>query len=225
MPTVTGNLQTIIDEEPNLGSIEVALCGYGSQIPRVIGGGLTARVMDNSPDINNSDGSFSFTVDGNDVILPEGTYYTVTVRDDNGDICQVNAYRFLSTESEYELTGENPIDPFDPSLLMPPALPPLVTNLLLVVPYDPAAEFPGDTYLAWQITLTGDCAPTFTDLVDGNLYTMIVVQDGIGFHMFLWPSIVINPTPVNYAPNGVFVQTFVAVSGILYPIGPATYTP
>jgi hypothetical protein len=219
MPTITGTLQTFIDDEANPGSIEVALCGYGSQVPRLQGEGIASRVTDDSPEVGD-DGTFSFDVPGNDEISPEGTYYTVTVKDDNGDIVQVNAYQFASTQTDYDL---NQTVPFDPSQAMPPAVPPLILDLLEIVSYSPAAVFSGDVYSAWQITLTGDCAPTFENVVDGNLYTVIVIQDASGGHAFNWPSNVNNATPVSPAADDITIQTFVAVEGDLYAIAPATY--
>jgi hypothetical protein len=218
MPTITGTLQTILNNGADVGSIEVALCGYGSYVPRLNGQALAARVTDGSVGIG-SDGSFSFQVEGNDLIQPDGTYYTITVKNDNGDIVQVNAYQFLSGQGNYDLDST---EPFDPSQ-GPPSVPPFILDLLQIVNYDPNAVFAGDIYTAWQITLTGDCSPQFTNLVDGNLYTIIIIQDAAGNHAFNWPANVKNATWVNPDPNGVTVQTFVAIDGELYPIGAGTY--
>lgn len=220
MPTVTGTLRSILnfDPEVGVGSVEVALCGYGSQVPRMNGQGIAARVTDDSAEVA-PDGSFEFELTGNDEIQPPGTYYTVTVKDDNGDIVQVNAYQFASTQDEYDLEETAP---FDPSGAIPPAIPPLILGLLLVIPFDPAANFPGDVYTSWLFELAGDCNPTFTNLVDGNLYTVIVEQTGS--FAFNWPSNVANATSVQDYP-GVSIQTFVALENELFPIGPATYYP
>lgn len=222
MPAITGTLQTIVNDEANVGSVEIALCGFGSQVPRLNAAALGARVMDSTDIEVADDGSFQFNVVGNDVIVPQGTYYTVTIRNENGDITQVNAYTFLSTTSDYDLDTTMP---FDPSASAPPGIPPPVQNLLLTVAYDPAAVFPGDTYTSWEMWLTGDCAPSFINLVDGNLYTVILYQDSVGDNQFLWPSNVFNAVPVDPDPNSTTVQTFVAIDGDLYPIGPGTYYP
>jgi hypothetical protein len=219
MPTITGTLQTILDEAVDQGIVEVALCGYGSRVPRINAQGLGARVTDDV-DVG-TDGTFTFDVAGNDQIAPQGTYYTVTVKDDNGDIVQVNAYQFLSTTPDYDL---NLIDPYDPNT-PPPPLPPIINNLLLIVAYSPTAQFPGDVFTSWQITLAGDCAPTFVSLVDGNLYTLIVKQDGTGGHQLTWPANVSNATMIDTDPNSTTIQAFVAVSGDLYPIGAGTFWP
>ena len=78
MVTVTGKLESAANGTAVVGGIEVMLCGYGSRVPRVNGKALVARIQDSNI-IVQGDGSFSFTVDLNDTIAPEGTYYTVTV--------------------------------------------------------------------------------------------------------------------------------------------------
>ena len=218
MPTVTGNLRSILDFDPDIGTVEVALCGYGSQTPHMNGQGFASRLTDASTVVA-PDGSFEFELTGNDEIVPAGTYYTITFKDANGDIAQVNAYQFASTQDEYDL-GE--MAPFDPSQSIPPPVPPAILYLLLNVPFDPNANFPGDEYVSWIIDLTGDCTPTFTNLIDGNLYTIIVVQQGS--YAFTWPGNVNNATPMR-TDSGVFIQTFIAFGETLFAVGPATFYP
>ncbi len=220
---VTGSFNTVTSPTQNPatedGTAQWALCGYGSQIPRIPGQALVARLTDPIP-VTTSNGTFAVWLYNNELIAPSGTYYTLTLKNSNGDIAQINAYRFTAP-GNFEIDGLIPYDPNQP----PPALPPLITNLLLVVLYTPNPDFPGDTYTSWQITLTGDATATFTNLVDGNLYTIIIAQDSVGEHNFYWPINVYNPTVVYMEPNTTTVQTFVAVSGTLYPIGAATYNP
>lgn len=218
------NVVSVVATTPQLdqGTAEWALCGYGSQIPRIPGQALVSLLTQPIP-ANTSEqdaGTFSAYLYNNLLIAPSGTYYTLTVRNANGDIAQVNAYRFTAPGS-FEIDGLVPYDPNQP----PPGLPPLILNLLLIVPYSPNPVFPGDQYASWQITLNGDATATFTNLVDGNLYTIIIVQDATGEHNFNWPLNVYNPTLVYSNPNGMTVQTFVAVSDQLYPIGAGTYYP
>jgi hypothetical protein len=136
--TVTGTLEGPITTQI-VGGVELQLCGYGSQVPRVQGTALIARLTSLATEIPvASNGSFSFIVPGNDEVAPAGTYYTVTIRDENGDIAQVNAYRFLTTGSPYNLNSSVPYNPNQP----PPPLPPLITNLLLIVPWSPTPKTP-----------------------------------------------------------------------------------
>lgn len=217
MANVTGTVKGVVDAEILAATIDVSLCGYAF-VPRVQNSFLVGRATEKEIEVDGSTGAFQFTVPGNDTIIPAGTYYTVTVRDENGDVIQVNAYVFLGG-SNYDLDN---IDPYDPT--QPPApLPPQILNLLLVVPYDPNAQFPGDQFTSWQITLAGDCSPSFVNLVNGNLYTIIILQDGAGHHAFNWPSNVHNASSVYPIPNGRTIQTFVAVDGNLYPIGVGTW--
>jgi hypothetical protein len=224
MPIVAGKLIGIDPTQPD-GTIEFLLSGYGSRFPQGRGQGSdvgsicsvqTAEVA------AGAGGEFTIQLVGNDVIDPPGTYYAVTVKDSNGDAVQCNAYMFLESHGDYDLDFE---DPFDPTLPMPP-VPPLIFNQLLIVDYDPAPNFPGDQFTAWQITLAGDAVATTGPIVGGNLYTFIIKQDQFGGHAFTWPDTVFNAAPVNQEPNAWTIQTFVAEEGgDLYPIAGGTYYP
>jgi len=222
MVTVTGKLQSAINSSAVQGKVEVMLCGYGSRVPRHNGVALVARIEDDEITIS-ADGSFTFSAPPNDEITPVITYYAVTIKDENGDIAQVNAYRFLSTPPTYDL---NLIDPYDPNL-PPPPLPPIITNMLLVMA--PAADmiFDGTTYTAFKTTLPGNVFyPTFVNMIPGNLYTFIIVQDAVGGWDLDWgyDGNVHNATSIAKTPNATTIQTFVAdENGELWPVGPATY--
>jgi hypothetical protein len=219
MPTVTGTLEAILDAEAEPGVVEVQLCGYGSQVPRYNGQSLIARLTADEIEIE-ADGTFTFTVPGNDQISPDGTYYAVTIMNANRDIAQVNAYRFLADGTSYDLNLLEPYDPNQP----PPPLPPLITNLLLVVPWSAEMDFPGDIYTSYRVNLTGDVtSSTASGTVQGNLYTYIIQQDSVGNRAFPWPEDFLNPSPINPAPNGFTVQTFVMGVTHLIPIGAAIW--
>lgn len=225
MATINGKLLRIADPSvgfaPEEGSVLIALRGYGSQVPGGPGGTLVNLEYTIVPP-NPSNPQWTAVVPGNDVIRPAGTYYTITYRNANGDIAQTEAFIFADAAT-YDLDFT---EPFDPSLGTgppPTPAPPLVGNRLQVVTYVPNPQFAGNAYTTWLITLTGDASPNFNNLIDGNLYIVIVIQDGAGGHAFNWPSNVHNASYVNPTPNGETVQTFVAVSGQLYATGPATY--
>lgn len=221
MPTVTGKLEASTNSTVVVGSVNVQLCGYGSQVPRINGVALVGQITTQNIEAG-ADGTFTFSVAGNDSISPAGTYYAVTVLDANGDIAQTNAYLFLSTTSSYDLTLIDPYDPNQP----PPPLPPLLTNQLLIVPWSATPEFPGDELATWRITLTGDVtSSTAPDTLQGNLYTFIILQDSVGDHAFAFPPNCVNATPVNPTPNGITIQTFVMGVSDLVPIGAGTYLP
>ena len=220
MATITGNLEGIVDNAVEEGSVTIALCGYGSQVPRANGVAVFGSVTSEDIEVD-GDGDFEAEVVGNDEIVPAGTYYTVTVKDANGDVVQCNAYLLLG-DNTYDL---NVTDPFDPTQPMPP-LPPLIINQLLIIAFSPTPNFPGDQYTAWGLTLNGNVtSSTMSGTVAGNLYTFIITQDATGGWAFVWPTAVINATPVNPIPRSITIQTFVcfANNGPLLPIGPATY--
>ena len=220
--TVTGNLESTIDETKIKGRVKVMLCGYGSRVPRENGVALVARISDDDVAIDGATGHFSFLVPANDSIVPAGTFYAVTIADDNGDIAQVNAYRFTSNQSTWDL---NITDPYDPNL-PPPPLPVPLGNELLIVPAAPNMNFDGAQYSAFMTTLTGDVtAPTIQNMRPGNLYTFIIIQDATGGHAFVWPANVFNGTSVARKPNVRTIETFVAdENGHLYSIAPGTVT-
>ena len=218
MVTVTGKLESAANGTAVVGGVELMLCGYGSWVPRVNGKALVARIQDSSIVVG-GDGSFSFTVDPNDTIAPDGTYYTVTIKDDNGDVAQINAYRFLSFPETYDL---NIIDPYNPDL-PPPPLPPF--GLLVILPPSANMVFDGLLFASFKTTLNVNVtAPVFRHMVPGNLYTFILQQNATGGFTFAWPANVHNATMVDPTPNGGTIQTFIAdESGDLWPIGPGTY--
>jgi hypothetical protein len=219
MATVIGKLATILNNEAESGSVVIALCGYGGQLPRATTQ-LLARATTLEIDADEN-GNFSVTLTGNDQIQPAGTYYTVTVKDDNGDVVQVNAYVFLGSNT-YNL-GDTP--PFDPALPLMP-LPPLIVNELLLLPASDTMVFDGSSYTTLKTVLHSDVAhPTITGMVPGNLYTFIIVQDEIGFWEFTWPNGVHNQTLIRQGVNAFTIQTFVAdYDGSLYAISAGTYS-
>lgn len=219
-PTVTVNatLAGSADAGEIQGSVDVALCGYGSMVPRVNGSALVARITTASLPAD-TNGKVSFQLAGNDYITPAGTYYTVVVRDENGDIAQVNAYQFLGGQT-YDL---NSTDPYDPNL-PPPPLPVPITNELEVLPAAGNMVFDGTNYTAFKTTISGpvDFA-TIQNMQPGNLYTFIIVQDSVGNNRFTWPPGIHNATAICPIANATTIQTFVAdETGQLYSIAPGT---
>jgi hypothetical protein len=216
---VTAKLDTILNLQTDMGgSVSIQLCGYASQIPRVNGVAVLSAVEALNLSVN-PQGIITVTLYGNDQISPAGTFYAFTFMDDNGDVIQTNAYRFTGGGS-FDLSLIDPYDPNQP----PPPLPPLITNLLLIAPWSADMEFPGDTYTSFRTTLEGDVtSSTAPGTVQGNLYTFIIQQDGIGGHAFTWPTNFINATPVNPDPNGFTVQTFVMGNIDLIAVGPGMW--
>jgi hypothetical protein len=220
MATINFTLDTFYGEATDsIATVDVALCNYGSQVARIPGTALLADVTIKGVTPSTPPATFSFEVAGNDVIQPAGTYYTVTVRDGNGDIIQCNAYIFLDANT-YNLNTEQP---FDPSLPVPP-LPPKIYNQLVTFPYQASVSADLSAATAFLFELAGDMTVTFTNVTPGNLYTFIVQQDATGDHKLTWANAVLNATAVNQLPNGMTIQTFVASADEnLYPVGAGTY--
>jgi hypothetical protein len=228
--TLVGKLATIFTtatatptSEPEFGSIELALCGYGSEVPKVGGEAIFGNItqsMTVQPAGDPQAAHFEIIFYSNGLITPPGTYYTVTTRNANRDIVQVEAYYF--EPGQWDLSNMQPYDPGQP----PPPLPPLIIPRLLnlgIAGYD--IVFPGETYTSFLTTLAGDVGnASIENMVAGNLYTFIILQDATGGHLFGWPPNVYNATLVSPSPNTYTTQTFVALdNGSLYAIGPGTY--
>lgn len=202
---------------PVIGRVTFQLAGYGSQIPRIIGTGFIAKATEDAT--NEGEGFFSTYLIGNTGIDPPGTYYAVTFADENDNVIQTVAY-IIPAGSQVDLGELQPYDPSQP----PPPLPPLITNLLLVMPWEADMAFPCDEYLSFRVTLGGDTTSELDNQQSGNLYTWIIQQDAVGGHSFTWPTNSYNMPVVNPAPNAVTVVTAVMGVTFLWPIGPATWT-
>jgi hypothetical protein len=203
---------------PEIGSVEIALCNYGSQIPKVGGEAVFARVTVGNIVVQPTTGLFNAWLYSNGKIDPAGTYYTVTIKDSNGDVVQVEAYFF--EPGEWDLSNMQPFDPGQP----PPPLPPLIIPQLLIVSSSATPNFPGDQYTTWRTILIGPTSPTISATVPGNLYTIILVQDATGGHPVTWPANIYNAGRINTDPYGSTIQTFVADSdGSLRAIAPGTW--
>jgi hypothetical protein len=208
--------------QPEYGSVELALCGYGSEVPKVAGEAILGRVTQGQGVLPASDpnaGRFEIIFYSNGLITPPGTYYTLTTKNANGDIVQTEAYYF--EPGVWDISNMQPFDPGQP----PPPLPPLIIPRLDIVGASAEPVFDGTNYTAFKITLPGDViAPVFQNMSPGNLYTFIILQDATGGWTFPWPANAYNGTLVASPPNTYTIQTFVALDdGSLYAIGPGTY--
>jgi hypothetical protein len=214
MSTISGTLKTILDVQPIVGGVEVALCGYGNTVPQLNGAGLAARVTDKSAEVG-SEGTFSFELTGNDKIQPDGTYYTIIVRDDNGDAVQINAYRFLD-DLDYDLDDADPIDPDQPA----PA------GGIYVVPISFSNTlFDNNKGTGQSLTLTHAVAgSTAINFVQGAAVPFIIKQDATGGRIFVWPPNFFNPPGINPAPNGVTTSLwYLSADGNFYQQGAAVW--
>lgn len=224
MANLSGKLLRVADptagdpSEP--GSILLTLCGYGSTVPYIPGGTIANLEYEIVPE-DPTNTTWNLVVAGNDVIVPPGTYYTFAYKNENGDIAQVMAYVFADGQT-YDITTAPPFDPSQP----PQAIPPLIVNQLEIIT---ASEFPagalfdGGNFLSFQYNLDMDGYTNVINAQPGNLYTFIIVQDSFGGHSLVWQEGIFNPPQINTVPNGITVQTFVALPDTTMPYGTALY--
>lgn len=96
--TLTANLETILAGASTAGYLRVTLCGYGPQLPSVPG---TCMLADAGvpqmigPQVGST--PLSVVLFGNDVIVPDSTFYEVAVLDANKDVVQSANYLLTGT--------------------------------------------------------------------------------------------------------------------------------
>lgn len=216
--TITGTLQDIFGNVDDDASIVIQLCGYGSQVPRVSGTALLAKTAPIAIDC--PAGTFSTKIYGNDVILPGGTYYTIQLLDDNGNVVQVNAYKFTGSGT-VNVSTLTPYTPFVPA----PTPAPQPGALYVVVAFLFNAVFNALNtagIITFDMTLTGDLtAPTLTGLTPGQFINFVFQQDGTGGHAVTPPAQVYGMGVPDTTPNAISSQLFwVRGDGNVYNLGP-----
>ena len=115
--TITGHLK---DNQGNIvqGSVVFQLVNYGGDNPRVSGTNIIVSIQTTvSAD---TAGFFTASIQGNDTIIPSGTYYQVTYR---------NALGKPATIVSYSFTGAGPINLDTQAVLNPPPSPPSPATL------------------------------------------------------------------------------------------------
>lgn len=239
MINLVGNLKDIYGGDELAGSLNVQLCGFGSQIPRISGTGLLARTAPLA--IACPAGTYNFSVYANDIILPAGTYYSIQVLDRRGSQIQTNNYQFAGA-GVYDISALAPYAPpppisipANPVLLNPAGLQTINGSIVVVgsfragytvVAYAANPVFDASLGNTFDITLTGNVAgSTVPGVNQGQIVTFIIVQDAVGGRTFVWPAVVKNAGEINPIALGVSVQSFIVrAGGNLYPIGPMTFS-
>lgn len=106
--TLMDCMGVVVGSTANPAKLCIALCGFGPQLPQVVGTSMLARVGPTY--LEGPAGTFSTPVFGNDQITPDGTYYTVSLLDGQGNVVQSAAYRFLGSGSQ-DLSNAVPLLP------------------------------------------------------------------------------------------------------------------
>lgn len=136
--------------------LRIALCNYGSNLPRVSGAGIIGEVSSWFVDIPYFGTEDSIELWGNDQITPAGTYYTVSVLDTNKNVVQTQIYVFDA--GTYDLSSATPVNPPNP-----PGIPSLELAAC-------SGAVPGTTYTAPGVIVPG-----------GVFYNGVQLRPGLAF--------------------------------------------
>lgn len=108
--TLTATIQDLtgsaLGSVANPAKLCIALCGFGAQLPRIVGTSLIGRP--GPIYFETTSGTFSVQLWGNDVITPAGTYYAISLIDANGNVVQSGAYQ-LTGGGTFDLSSLSPI--------------------------------------------------------------------------------------------------------------------
>lgn len=193
--------------------VEIALANYGPILPRVSGTAMLAKVGPSAQKIPYLGTPITVHLFGNDVITPAGSYYVITVYDDQLNILQSGAYVFTGTVSA-DLSILAQIFPSATSSVMG-------SEVTLQATATPTFDCrlvngPVEFYLVLTQNVTSSTLlPNFA----GQIVIIRLQQDATGGRTFVWPTNVVSPGAINSAPNAVTSQAFfVASNGNAYPL-------
>lgn len=217
--TLTATLQDTSGTVIPRGQLRITLCGYTLTLPKIIGTTMLAKVVTKAK--ADSNGKVSVPIWGNDLIDPQDTFYCIEIIDADLNVVQAGNYLLTGTGSQ-DLSTLQQIFPTPPLPPLPP--PPLVINLLIVA-YNANLVISGAIYTTFEILLTGDVASiTWQNLVAGNIYTIIWIQDGPGNHAVAFASNTVNASAPDTPGGSITVQSFIATSSTtMSAIGNAMY--
>lgn len=105
--TITGTLQDATGAIVPNGVITATLANYGNNVPTVQSGNTAIVVQPVVSVVAASDGTFSFTLYGNDVITPSGTVYVLSFANANRSSVGTASYSFHSNNT-YNLNSYAP---------------------------------------------------------------------------------------------------------------------
>lgn len=235
MITVTGLLKDVFGAAALSGGLRVTLNGYGAQMPRVSGTGF---IVDPDIPVNMpGDGTFSFTVFGNDVILPGPniTFYTIAFIPQSGGVVKCNNYQITGSGS-FDLSTLSPIFLPTPSPLPPN---PVITNpsglqiisifalqTRLILPPNTVASsatpiFDAQNGTSFRFTMNQNVSSsTLINTGDGEIVVFELIQNSTGGWTFAFPSNVVGGESPDPTPNVRTIQPFHRMGVNFYPLGP-----
>jgi hypothetical protein len=99
--TLTVDLKDFSGDElgslANPAFIRIGLCSFGPSLPRIPGTAMVGKVASWPADIPYVGTPQNIKLWGNDVIVPAGTYYMISVLDPNRNVIQSGIYQFTGT--------------------------------------------------------------------------------------------------------------------------------
>jgi hypothetical protein len=190
--------------------VEIALANYGPTLPRISGTSMIAKVFQTLPYTGSP---ITVNLFGNDVITPVGTYYVITIYDDEDNVLQTGAYVFngsitadLSTLPQSFPSATSSVQGSE------------VDVVFSATPTFDCTQVNGP--VEFYIVLTGNVtSSTLLPNFAGQLVTFRIQQDATGGRTFVWPTNVKNPPTIGAGVNQVTTQAFCMGSdGNAYPI-------
>jgi hypothetical protein len=175
------------------------LCNYGPNVPYISGSNLLCKVrpLIVPVDIN---GKFSQPIYGNDVISPPGTYYTLSVNDEENNRVQTQAYKLTGTGS-IDISALPPYNPVNPI---------------------PALQFMATDFIAISSTVTSQAPATLDAIANAMNYNVnrpIPLQPQ-GNSSLAPPGYSYNltRTPMSGAPLSLYYNGILQIPSIHYTI-------
>lgn len=211
MIVVSGTLETPAGVPLASVAVQFLLQGYGSYLPRVIGTGALADLLQAVE--TDASGNFTISLVGNDQIMPGGTltppqtYYLVSV---TGQPVPLGAYQFTGNAA-VNLNG------IEPMTTLPPAN---ATNEL--------GNISGSVTLGLIAgvinhgTLTGNVTLSTGPFAANQFYALRITQNGTTPYTVTFPANMRGAGPVSPILNSENVQLFVsdASGATLYAVSP-----
>src|SRR5438045_1690068 len=104
LTTVSGNLQSVLGPGVLDGSVQARLVNFSGQ-PRVLNTNIIATLVTTT--LSASDGSFSFTLIGNDLITPANTFYDLQFSNETGKVS--GTLSFVISGPTYNIDAATPV--------------------------------------------------------------------------------------------------------------------
>lgn len=203
--TLTATLDDLFGAVDAKGYIQIILCNFGSVLPQIAGTSMIAKFKILK---RLTAGTFSSLIWGNDQISPDGTFYCISILDENQNTVQSANYQLTGT-GDQDLSSLTPYDP------PPPPAPP-ASALYIPVPFSATPVFAAgiNAVSTFGINLTGDVtSSTFIGRIPGQVVNFLITPNG---HSFVWPSNVFGAPTISGSSTVLVVAVADATAANLY---------